>query len=137
MKDFATLFEQAARVRLNAYAPYSNFLVGACIETTSGACYVGCNVENASYGLTTCAEANAISAMIAAGEKEIKQIVIVVAGPIATPCGGCRQRLSEFAFPDTLVHLADLNANQKTFTVTELIPYTFGPKDLKKRRANT
>ena len=85
----------ATEARKNAYAPFSKFQVGAAIQTNSGRVFVGCNVENSSYGLSICAERMAIGAMIVAGEKEI-QSVVVCASPWANPCGACRQVLIEF-----------------------------------------
>lgn len=131
MKEIETLFQKASQARLNAYAPYSNFLVGACIETDTGKLFAACNVENASYGVAVCAESNAIAAMIAAGERKINQIVIVVKGPgVSASCGACRQRLYEFSSPDTLVHLCDLEGTHQTYTLKELFPHAFGPQDL-------
>jgi cytidine deaminase len=133
MKDMNQLFEKAASTMKNAYAPYSHFLVGACIETTKGNLYSGCNIENASYGLTICAEMCAIAAMIAAGETTITQLAVIVTGPgISAPCGACRQRIHEFATPDTLIHLSDLQGNRATHRAAELLPHAFGPRDLAK-----
>ena len=130
-KDVESLRDKATAVRLQAYAPYSNFFVGACIETTQGEYFTGCNVENASYSMALCAEAGAISAMIAAGQHQIKQIAVVVKGPgIAAPCGACRQRLNEFATPDTVIHLFNLGGATRTYTLAELLPHAFGPSDL-------
>jgi cytidine deaminase len=129
--DVKLLLEKATAVRLNAYAPYSNFLVGACIETINGKYFAACNVENASYGLGICAESNGVGAMLAAGENKIKQIVIVVKGPgVAAPCGACRQRINEFASADTPVHLFDLEGTTVTYTLGSLLPHSFGPSDL-------
>lgn len=131
MTDINTLYEHASQARSNAYAPYSKFLVGACIETTNGKLYTGCNVENASYGLGICAESNAIVKMVSEGERKIKQIMVVVGGPgISACCGACRQRLYEFSTKETQVHLADLHGNKKTLLVEELLPCAFGPQDL-------
>lgn len=131
MNTIETLYQKAVAARLNAYAPYSNFLVGSCIETTSGKLFAACNVENASYGVAICAESSAITAMVAAGEREIKQIMIVVAGPgVSASCGACRQRINEFATPETLVHLYDLKGAKQTYQFHELFPHAFGPKDL-------
>src|SRR5690348_1750362 len=100
MHDLETLIEKAKAVQLQAYAPYSNFSVGACLETDKHNLYVGCNVENASYGLAVCAESNAIAAMIAGGEKRIIRMVVTVQGPgVSACCGACRQKLYEFADP--------------------------------------
>lgn len=131
MKDLEILFEKAAQARSNAYAPYSNFLVGACLETDNGKFFSACNVENACYGVGVCAESNAIAAMVAAGERKIKQMMIVVKGPgVTASCGACRQRLYEFSTPETLVHLCDLAGAKQTFTLNELFPHAFGPQDL-------
>ncbi|MBA3661848.1 MAG: cytidine deaminase [Gammaproteobacteria bacterium] len=128
------LIDQARAVRERAYAPYSHFQVGACIESKNGNVYVGCNVENASYGLTVCAEANAIAAMVAGGEHEIVQMVVVIEGPgVSSCCGACRQRLNEFTDPEALIHFCDLVGNVKTLQFQDLFPYPFGPQDLSKR----
>ncbi len=131
MQSPDTLYQHAVAAYHHAYAPYSNFSVGACIETSRGTLFTGCNVENASYGLTICAEATAITSMVAAGEQTIQQIAIVVTGPgVSSPCGACRQRIFEFATIDTSVHLFDLHGAHKTYTVGELLPAGFGPRDL-------
>jgi len=127
------LLESASRTLKNAYAPYSNFLVGASIETPNGNIYAGCNVENASYGLTMCAEASAIANMITAGETCIRQITVVTdgSGKPSGPCGACRQKIYEFAESiDIPVHMHNLSGKQETKTLNELLPYAFGPKDL-------
>lgn len=131
MKDKNVLLQQAEKVSHLAYAPYSKFHVGACIETESGNLFNGCNVENASYGLTTCAEASAISVMVAAGEKNIKQIAVMVNGPdLSAPCGACRQRLYEFSSPETLIHIGNLKGARATYKMSELLPHAFGPQNL-------
>lgn len=95
--DYSILLEKAREVSEKAYAPYSKFLVGACVLADSGNIYVGCNVENASYGLTVCAERNAIAAAIANGEKTIKSIAIYSPNmKKCYPCGACRQVILEF-----------------------------------------
>lgn len=125
------LFQKACEVRKKAYAPYSQFLVGACIEAEDGNLFVGCNVENASYRATTCAETNAISAMISAGKRKIKQIMLVVQGPaVSAPCGICRQSLNEFAGADMIVHLATENEIKTSHSLCELLPHAFGQNDL-------
>jgi cytidine deaminase len=137
MQDFSILLDKATHARLNAYAPYSHFLVGSCVETASGQLFAGCNVENASYGLTVCAESNAITAMVTGGEQEIKQILVLVKGPgVSGLCGACRQRLNEFASPDTVIHLCDLAGTHQTYTLHELLPHAFGPRDLAKQENN-
>ena len=100
------LFAAAREAFDKAYAPYSNFRVGAALRSGSGAIYSGGNVENAAYPIGNCAEASAIAAMVAAGERTILEAAVVAAGDrLCTPCGGCRQRLAEFAGPDLKVHL--------------------------------
>ncbi len=128
----ATCLEAAARaVRENAHAPYSRFRVGAAIRAASGRIYAGCNVENASYPEGTCAEAGAIAAMVAAGDTEIAEVLVIAdaPGPVA-PCGGCRQRLSEFAGPDVPVTLANLRGDTRTVSMAELLPGAFVKSDL-------
>ncbi len=111
-----------------AYAPFSNFKVGAALLSSNGNIYTGCNVENASYGLTVCAECNAISAMVAAGDRHINEIMVLSSQHIlTTPCGACRQRIAEFSTATCQVHLAHGNdyLGTKTFTISELLPYGF------------
>lgn len=125
------LFEKALAVRENAHAPYSNFKVGAAIRTDTGREFVGCNVENAAYPEGTCAEAGAIAMMIAAGEKRIEEICIVADSPDpVAPCGGCRQKISEFSSPTTVIVLSNLNGGRVQRTMKELLPDSFGPEDL-------
>src|SRR5579872_4386527 len=103
----AALFEAAKAAQSKAYAPYSRFNVGAAIRTPSGAIYAGCNVENAAYPQGACAEAGAIGAMVAGGERRIAEILVIGDGEaLVTPCGGCRQRIREFAAPDAPIHVA-------------------------------
>jgi homotetrameric cytidine deaminase len=116
-----TLAAAAARAWQHAYAPYSQFRVGAAIRGASGAIYVGANVENAAYSQTQCAEASAIGVMIAAGERRITAVAVASEQlDVCTPCGGCRQRLAEFAAPDTPVYLGP-----ETSSVGELLPGGF------------
>jgi len=116
----------AGRVFANAYAPYSNFHVGAALRTVSGEIYAGANVENAAYPLGNCAEASAIAAMIAAGEREIVEVAIVAEGErLCTPCGGCRQRLAEFAGPALPIHIGSPEGHRQTLTLGELLPHAF------------
>jgi len=126
-----SLFEAAKAVRANAYAPYSGFKVGAALRSASGRVHCGCNVENAAYPEGTCAEAGAIAAMVAAGEGEIVELLVVVEGPRpASPCGGCRQKLAEFARPDTPVVLATVAGEMVRVTVGELLPGAFAKTDI-------
>ncbi len=117
----------------NAYAPYSNYKVGALIISENGAKHVGCNVENASYPQGQCAESSAISAMIVSGDKYIKQIYIMSEDKAgATPCGGCRQRIREFSDSDTLIKLCSSDKTTvKTLSISDLLPHSFGPENLR------
>jgi len=118
---------EAKRVRENAHAPYSNFQVGAAIRAASGKVYVGCNVENVSYPEGTCAEAGAIAAMIAAGETRLVEAYVVAGGPVpVTPCGGCRQKLAEFAGGEVVVTMATMEGVEERMTLAELLPGAFG-----------
>ncbi|MBO6754878.1 MAG: cytidine deaminase [Roseibium sp.] len=119
------LFEAAKAARARAYAPYSNFKVGAALLTKGGKLITGCNVENAAFPEGVCAEGGAISAMILAGETEIAEALVIGDAALCTPCGGCRQKLKEFAGPDVVVHVADLNEVKRSFTVAELLPAGF------------
>lgn len=119
------LFAAAKEARLTAHAPYSRFLVGAAILTPAGNIYSGSNVENASYPEGCCAETSAISHMIRAGEKEISEILVVGDAANCSPCGGCRQRISEFGTDETVIHIADLEKVHTGMTLPELIPGRF------------
>ncbi len=121
------LLEAAKRVRENAHAPYSGFKVGAAVRAASGRIYAGCNVENASYPEGSCAEAGAIAAMVAAGETRITEAVVIADSPRpVSPCGGCRQRLAEFAGAEVRVTMATLDGQSRTATMEELLPHAFG-----------
>lgn len=124
--ELVTLAKQARR---NAYAPYSHYTVGAAALTRSGKTFTGVNVENASYGLTVCAERNAIFQAVAAGETEIAALAVVTANG-GSPCGACRQVLSEFAKDDTVVWVADTRGHIRKFTLKELLPARFTPRYL-------
>lgn len=125
------LFETARAVRENAHAPYSGFKVGAAIRCPDGSVYAGCNVENVAYPQGACAEAGAISAMCAAGRREIIEVLVIADSPEpVTPCGGCRQKLAEFASPDTPVTLADLDGPRAHTTVGHLLPGAFTPQHM-------
>ena len=133
MSRSAELFEAARAARENAYAPYSRFLVGAAILTPEGEIYSGCNVENAAYPQGACAEAGAIAAMARAGRRVIAEILVIGDGEgLCTPCGGCRQRIREFAAPTTRIHIAGLRGVRASFTLEELLPHSFGPEHLGK-----
>lgn len=121
-----SLLELATAVRLNAHAPYSRFKVGAAIRTPSGATFVGCNVENVAYPEGTCAEAGAIAAMVAAGQTRIAEILVIADCPDPVPpCGGCRQKIAEFAAPDVVVTLCTTDGARRSMTVAELLPGVF------------
>lgn len=125
------LLAAARAVQPNAHVPYSGFHVGAALRTTSGAVFASCNVENAAYPEGVCAEAGAISAMVSAGEREIEAVVTVCDGvALGTCCGGCRQKIREFATPATLIHNAGPDGVRSTFTMDQLLPQSFGPDHL-------
>ncbi len=118
-------------VRAHAHVPYSGFAVGAAIRGASGRIFAGCNVENAAYPQSQCAEATAIGVMVAAGEREIAEVAVVAGGDVlCTPCGGCRQRLAEFGRPATNVHLGSPDGLRTTTTLGELLPMAFGVENL-------
>lgn len=120
------LLEAAQAAMRNAHAPYSEFLVGAALRAPGGAVYSGANVENAAYPQGQCAEASAIGALVAAGERRITEVAVVAEEEdFCPPCGGCRQRLSEFAGPDTPVHLGRPGGPRRTLTLGELLPHAF------------
>ena len=125
------MLEAARRALANAHAPYSRFRVGACLRAASGRLHAGCNVENAAYPVGQCAEATAIGAMIAAGDREIAEIVVATEGAeLCPPCGRCRQQLAEFAGPRTPVHLCGPEGVRLTTTLGELLPLAFGREAL-------
>ncbi len=125
------LLRSASAARLNAYAPYSNFRVGAAVRDEQGRVHAGCNVENAAYPQGLCAEAAALAAMVLAGGRRASALLVCAEGPSPiTPCGGCRQKLREFAAPDTPVLLADGQGVRQYFTLGELLPHGFGPEQL-------
>lgn len=127
-EDPQELLAAAEAVMRRAYAAYSDFRVGAALRGADGAIHVGANVENASYSQTQCAEASAIGAMIAAGETRITAVAIVAERvEFCPPCGGCRQRLSEFADAQTPVFLGRPGSDPRTTTVGELLPLAFEP----------
>jgi cytidine deaminase len=131
MGDLDALFAAARDTQRKAYAPYSRFKVGAALITPDGQIFSGCNVENAAYPVGTCAEAGAIAAMIAGGGQRIAAIVVMGDGDeLVTPCGGCRQRIREFASPDTPIHVAGPEGIRRSFTLDELLPFSFGPENL-------
>lgn len=121
-----SLIDAARAVRENAHAPYSSFKVGAALRATDGSLHVGCNVENVAYPEGTCAEAGAIAAMVAAGATAIAELAVIADSPTpVSPCGGCRQKIAEFAGPEVSVTLATLSGTTRTVTVRDLLPYAF------------
>lgn len=124
------LIDLARLAREHAYVPYSSFKVGAAILTKSNKVYSGSNVENASYPLSCCAERTAIFKAITEGEQDFAAMAVIAnsEGPIS-PCGACRQVMAEFFPSDMPIHLANLNGDVKTVTITELLPYHFKLKE--------
>ena len=123
---------ELARTALGqAHAPYSRFRVGACVRSGSGQLYAGCNVENASYPVSKCAEASAIGAMVTAGDRTILEVVLVTERPgPCSPCGRCRQQLAEFAAADTPVHLCGPDGLRQSVTLGQLLPLVFDAASL-------
>lgn len=123
------LLALAAEAAANAYVPYSHFAVGAALRAKDGTIYTGCNVENASYGLTICAERNAVAHAVANGARRFDAIAVVTENGV-TPCGACRQVLAEFG-PDIIVVVADATGNHRVYTLRELLPDAFTPEQLR------
>ena len=129
--DVDALFAAARAAQTNAHAPYSNYPVGAAVLTEGGRIFAGCNVENAAYPQGWCAETSAIAAMVTAGERQIVAVLTVCDGDmIGTCCGGCRQKIREFAALDTPVYACGPEGVRATFTLHSLLPHSFGPEHL-------
>ena len=129
--NFEKLFNAAKKVRDNAHVPYSNFKVGAAFLTEDDSIVSGCNVENAAYPQSQCAEASAIGNLVSQGFSKIKEVVVIGSGSLlCSPCGGCRQRLREFASLETQIHMCNSDGHLKTSTLKELLPDSFGPENL-------
>jgi len=125
------LLQAAKHAQGRAYAPYSRFKVGAAVRSAGGNVFAGCNVENAAFPAGTCAEEAAIAAMIASGERSIVEVLVLGDGDtLVTPCGACRQRIREFAGPETPIHVAGPEGVRRTFRVEDLLPFSFGPDTL-------
>lgn len=125
------LFTAALAIQAHSYSPYSHYPVGAAIRSASGRVYAGCNIENAAYPQGLCAEASAIAAMVSAGERQITAVLTICNGEITgTCCGGCRQKIREFASPDTPIYACGPDGIRATFTLDELLPHSFGPEHL-------
>ncbi|GLS86495.1 cytidine deaminase [Cypionkella aquatica] len=128
-----SLLTAATEVRLRAYSPYSRFKVGAAILSVEGRVHVGCNVENVAYPEGTCAEAGAIAAMIAGGDTRIAEIAVIADSPAPVPCcGGCRQKIAEFADQGVRVTLHTTDGKSKVLTVAELLPGVFSAAHMDK-----
>ena len=125
-EHFGQMLDLARQALAQAHAPYSRFRVGACVRAASGRLYAGCNVENASYPVGQCAEASAIGAMVTAGDRTIVEVALVTerAEP-CSPCGRCRQQISEFAGADTPIHLCGPEGLRLTATLGQLMPLAF------------
>ncbi len=130
------LLKAAAQVLPNAYAPYSGYKVAAAVRTSSGRIYTGTNVENASYGLSMCAERVAIFSAVASGERKVTEVLVLVErGPPATPCGACLQVISEFGDDSTRIYSVSLETRESnTWTLRELLPHRFTKETLKATR---
>ena len=127
------LFSAARAAQARAYAPYSRFRVGAALLADDGVVYAGCNVENAAYPSGSCAEQGAISAMIAGGGRAIMALVVYGEGEeLVTPCGACRQRIREFAQADMPVAIAGPEGIRTRFSLSALLPASFGPANLRR-----
>ena len=123
--DYGKMLNIAKDVSKNAYAPFSKFVVGACVLTTDGNYYSGCNVENSSYGLTICAERNAIFKAVSCGEKEIQAVAIYSPNTDECyPCGACRQVIYEFAVEGAEI-ITEKNGSPKVDSISDLLPYGF------------
>lgn len=128
MADIQQLIRLAMDARDRAYAPYSDHPVGAALLADNGETYAGCNVENTAYPLGTCAEQSAIAAMVRGGGRIIRQLVVVGPDDLpCAPCGGCRQRIREFATPETVVRFRNERGKLVAMTMDELLPEPFGP----------
>jgi len=127
------LLATARTMMLRAHAPYSRFHVGAAVRDEEGGVHGGCNVENAAYPQGWCAEASAIAALVGAGRKRVLECLVIGPGPdLITPCGGCRQKLREFAAGDLKIHLCGPDGLHRTVTLEQLLPLSFGPHNLHK-----
>lgn len=125
------LLENARTAMERAYAPYSGFAVGAAVITDTGNIYAGCNIENASYGLTNCAERTAVFHMVMAGDHTVKGVAVIADTLRAvSPCGACRQVLAEFGSGAAPVFMANLHGDIRRTTLGELLPYAFSGEDM-------
>ena len=124
--DWKTLLEAATGARDRAYCPYSNFPVGAAIQTADGSVFVGCNIENRTFGLTVCAERVAVHSAVAHGHENVVAVAVVTdTQPPSAPCGQCREVLTEFGRPDLPLLLANVQGDQVEHTLADLLPHPF------------
>ena len=131
----ARLIALAKSVREKAYSPYSGFAVGAAVETSQGRVFCGCNIENASYGLSNCAERTAIFNAVSAGCTDLVRLAVIADTPdVVTPCGACRQVMREFGVQEII--LSNLKGSSKAVTLSELLPLSFGPEQMEGDRRN-
>lgn len=134
--DKEQLLQQAKEIREKAYVPYSKFPVGAALLTKTGKVYLGCNIENAAYPVTCCAERVAIFKAISEGEFEFEQLAVAAdTDRPVPPCGSCRQVMSEFFHKDTWIHAANLSGAVKSMTMEEILPFSFGSGDMERAKA--
>lgn len=135
------LFDAARAAMDRAYAPYSNFHVGAAVRAPDGSVHAGCNVENAAYPQGWCAECSALAGLVSSGGRRVSEVAVVGARSdgaggyldddgLCTPCGGCRQKIREFAAPETEIHICGPEGLRRTFTLVDLLPEGFGPENL-------
>ena len=130
--DKARLLEASLAARAHSHSPYSGYAVGAAILDEQGRVHAGANIENAAYPQGWCAEATALSAMVMAGGKQAVAVLVTGPGPeVITPCGGCRQKLREFAGPDLEIIAGDPSGIKDQWTLEDLLPHSFGPDHLK------
>ncbi len=130
-REFVALVRAARAARRRAYAPYSHFSVGAAVLSSSGAVVVGCNVENASFGLSICAERAAIHRAVAEGHRRLRAVAVVAGPGGSMPCGACRQVMQEFGVRDVII--AGSRGAPRVFRLADLLAYPFGPTDLRPR----
>ena len=127
------LLHLARSMMVRAHAPYSKFHVGAAVRDEDGGIHGGCNVENAAYPQGLCAEASAIAALVGAGKRRVLECLVIGPGPeLISPCGGCRQKLREFAADDLKIHLCGPDGLHRTVTLGQLLPLSFGPHNIGK-----
>ena len=125
------MLHEAKAIIENAYCPYSNYPVAACIKSSNGSLFSATNVENSAYNLCSCAETNAITQMVSKGERSIASCLILVTHKnVAAPCGACRQRLNEFAHGDIPIYMCSTSGKFELQYLKDLLPYAFGPKNL-------